>query len=418
MKKAIILLICMNMFSAMGYSIVAPLFPVLGKDFSISEALLGWIISTYAITNCITTPFIPKLCKRFSRIKLLYFAIFFEATCTLLYSFLEKIPSLTLFLIIVFSLRIIHGIFASFIITLVYSLTCSLSDEEEVKSNLGYIEVGMSLGSSAGPLFVSIFYKIGGYKLPFLILGLFLYISVYLTKILENEKLDKNEIEEDPSVFKFLNNLDIILISGALILSMIAFTFYFPCLTNHLYEKYNLGISSSSLFFSVPLLSYLIIVNFINIISKKLGNFHSLSAGFLVNVIGVYLIYPLPPFGNNIVFIIIGLALIGAGSLIFVFSLLELSKIIKTLSGDYDQNTVNDIASAVNNLFTAIGDLLGPIIGGSLSSHFSFKISCIFIFTIFSIFYILFIIFYTKDDIIASYKLSNNNIILQEELSK
>ena len=191
---------------------------------------------------------------------------------------------------------------------------------------------------------------------------------------------------------------------------MVSFTFYFPFLTNHLYEKYNLGVSSSSLFFSVPLLSYLIIVNFINIISKKLGNFHSLSAGILVNVIGVYLIYPLPPFGNNIVFIIIGLALIGAGSLIFVFSLLELSKIIKTLSGDYDQNTVN--------LFTAIGDLLGPIIGGSLSSHFSFKIICIFIFTIFSIFYILFIIFYTKDDKIASYKLSNNNITLLEELSK
>ena len=418
MKKSIILLICMNMFSAMGYSIVAPLFPVLGKDFSISEALLGCIISTYAITNCITTPFVPKLCKRFSRIRLLYFATFFEATCTLSYSFLEKIPSLSLFLIIVFSLRIIHGIFASFIITLVYSLTCSLSDEDEIKNNLGYIEIGMSLGSSAGPLFVSIFYKIGGYKLPFLLLGLFLYISVYLTKILENEKLDKNEIEEEPSFFKFLNNFDIILISGALILSMIAFTFYFPSLTNHLYEKYNLGVSSSSLFFSVPLLSYLIVVNFINLISKKLGNFHSLSVGILVNVIGVYLIYPLPPFPNNIIFIIIGLSLIGAGSLVFIFSLLELSRIIKTLSGNYDQNTINDIASAVNNLFTGIGDLLGPIIGGALSSHFSFKISCIFIFVIFSIFYILFHIFYSKDNKNVSYKLSNNNATLQEELSK
>ena len=418
MKKSIILLIFMNMFSAMGYSIVAPLFPVLGKDFEISEALLGCIISTFAITNCITTPFVPKLCKRFSRIRLLYFATFFEATCTLSYSFLENIPSLSLFLIIVFSLRIIHGIFASFIITLVYSLACSLSDEDEIKSNLGYIEIGMSLGSSAGPLFVSIFYKIGGYKLPFLLLGLFLYISVYLTKILENEKLDKNEIEEEPSFFKFLNNFDIILISGALILSMIAFTFYFPSLTNHLYEKYNLGVSSSSLFFSVPLLSYLIVVNFINLISKKLGNFHSLSVGILVNVIGVYLIYPLPPFPNNIIFIIIGLSLIGAGSLVFIFSLLELSRIIKTLSGNYDQNTINDIASAVNNLFTGIGDLLGPIIGGALSSHFSFKISCIFIFVIFSIFYILFHIFYSKDNKNVSYKLSNNNATLQEELSK
>ena len=84
MKKSIILLICINMFSGMGYSIVAPLFPVLEKKFSISEALLGWIISTYAISSCITTPFVPKFCKRFSRIHLLYFATFSEATVTFL----------------------------------------------------------------------------------------------------------------------------------------------------------------------------------------------------------------------------------------------------------------------------------------------------------------------------------------------
>ena len=418
MKKSIILLICMNTFSAMGYSIVAPLFPVLGKDFSISEALLGWIISTYAISNCITTPFVPKLCKRFSRIKLLYIATFFEATCTLLYSFLEKIPSLTLFLIIVFSLRIINGIFSSFIITLVYSLVCSLSNEEEVKINLGYLEIGLSLGSSAGPLFVSIFYKIGGYKLPFFLLGLFLYTSVYLTKILESEKLDKNEIDEEPSVFKFLNNLHIILISGALVLSVVTYTFYFPCLTNHLNEQYNLTVSLSSLFFSVPVISYLIIVNFINIISKKLGNFHSISAGILSNIIGIYLIYPLPPFPKQIVFIIIGLSLIGAGSLIFIFSLIELSKILKKICVNYDESTINDIASAVNNLFTSIGNLLGPIIGGFLSSHFGFKISCIIIFIIFSVFYILFLFFFTKKSKNETDKISNNIANLQETLSK
>ena len=388
MKKSVILLICMNTFSAMGYSIVAPLFPVLGKDFSISEALLGWIISTYAIANCITTPFIPKLCKKYSRIKLLYFATFFEATCTLLYSFLQKIPSLTLFLIIVFTLRVINGIFSSFIITLVYSLVCSLS-------------------------------SVGGYKLPFLLLGLFLYTSVYLTKILEKEKFDKNEITEEPSVFKFLNNLDIILICSALALSVVTYTFYFPCLTNHLNEKYHLSVSMASLFFSVPVVSYLIVVNLINIISKKLGNLGSISAGILANIIGIYLIYPLPPFPKHIVFIIIGLALIGAGSLIFIFTLLELSNILKKVCKDYDQNTINDISSAINNLFTSLGDLLGPIIGGFLSSHFSFEISCIIIFSIFSIFFILFILLYNKNNKNESEKISNNNKeILQETLAK
>ena len=419
MKKSLILLFCINMFSGMGYSLVAPLFPILENDFSISEALLGWIISTYAISNCIITPFIPRLCKRFSRISLLYFSTFFEATCTLLYSFLERIPSLPLFLIIVFSLRIIHGICSGLIGTVIYSIACSLASEEEIKSVLGYIEIGLSLGSSAGPLFVSIFYKIGGYKLPFIILGLFLYISVYLTKILEKEKFDNNEMEEDPSFFKFLNNRDIILLSGSLVLGMIAFTFFFPSLTNHLTQKYDLGVSLSSLCFSVPVISYCIMINLTNIISKKIGNFNSMSAGIFANTFAIYLIYPLPPFPKNLFFIIIGLSLIGSGGpLIFILGLLELSKNLKNICGDYDQNTINDIASAIFNLFISIGDLLGPILGGFFSSHFNFQISCFAIFTIFFIYFVLFICFYNKDNKNEDDKSLNNNKSLQEELFK
>ena len=158
MNKSLILLFFMNMFSGIGYSIVAPLFPSLEKYFSIREALLGWIISTYAISNTCITPFIPLLCKHFSRLKLLYFATFFEATCTLLYAFLESISSLYLFLFIVFFLRIIHGICSAFIATLVYSIACTLASEEEIKSDIGYIEIGLSLGLSCGPLFASLFY--------------------------------------------------------------------------------------------------------------------------------------------------------------------------------------------------------------------------------------------------------------------
>ena len=81
---------------------------------------------------------------------------------------------------------------------------------------------------------------------------------------------------------------------------MIAFTFYFPCLTNHLVKNYNLGVSLSSLCFSIPLISYFIMLNATNLISKKLGNFYSIIAGILVNAIAIYLIYPLPPFPNKI----------------------------------------------------------------------------------------------------------------------
>ena len=98
-----------------------------------------------------------------------------------------------------------------------------------------------------------------------------MYISVYLTKILGKENIEnKEEFKEDPSFFKYLKYLDIILIFGTLALGMIAFTYFFPCLTNHLTNNYNLNISSSSLFFSVPVVFYFIMINFTNIISKKL----------------------------------------------------------------------------------------------------------------------------------------------------
>ena len=133
----------------------------------------------------------------------------------LLYAFLELIQSKILFLLIVFFLRIIHGIGSAFVGTLIYSVACSSANEDELKSSLGYIELGLSLGTSSGPLFASLFYKLGGYKLPFIALGIFLY----------------------PSFFNYLTNINIIIIFGSFALSMISFTYFFPCLSNHFKEK-------------------------------------------------------------------------------------------------------------------------------------------------------------------------------------
>ena len=65
----------------MGYSLIAPLFPILGKQNGLNYAVIGWIISAYATTNTITTPFIPLLVQKLTRLKLLYLSTFFVATC-------------------------------------------------------------------------------------------------------------------------------------------------------------------------------------------------------------------------------------------------------------------------------------------------------------------------------------------------
>ena len=176
------LFLIINMLSGIGYSLVSPLFPTLGKKDNLSEGILGWIIGIFPISGSIFTPLVPILCKKFSRINLLCFATFCEASCTILYGLLFFISNFTLLMIIIFSLRILHGCCSAIIGTLVYSLTISLADKENTQSSLGKLEIAWAMGCSSGPLFASFFYNIGGYPLPFIASGMCLYIFFYLSK--------------------------------------------------------------------------------------------------------------------------------------------------------------------------------------------------------------------------------------------
>ena len=72
------------------------------------------------------------------------------------------------------------------------------------------------------------FYKLGGYPLPFIALGLFMYISVYLAINVGHEKTESDDdIEEDTEIIKFLKYWDINIIIGGLMFGIIGQIFIF-----------------------------------------------------------------------------------------------------------------------------------------------------------------------------------------------
>ena len=311
------ILLILNILNSMGYSLLAPLFPTLGKEKGLSDALIGWVISGYAISSTIITPFIPLLVQKFSRAKVLYFSTFSVATCTILYSFLYYISSFYLLLIIAFIIRIIHGGSSGMVFTLIYSLTISLSDKEKIQKSLGYLELGLCFGASCGPLIASIFYKIGGYPLPFLVLGLFLYLSVYFSNKIGreniNSKENENDKKEDLPFFKFFRNNEILIILGCFLITMISDTFFLPCLTNYLIQKYKFSVSIASLFFIIPTIFYVIVLQLLDFISSKIGLYGTSCLGLLLTSIGSFLLAPLISILNNIFIFVIGFGLIGTG---------------------------------------------------------------------------------------------------------
>ena len=382
------------MFSGMAYSIIAPLFPSIAEIHGVDEEILGYIISTCAFSSFCVSPLVPGIIKKFGRINVLYVSTFGEASCVVLYGFFNYLGSYNSFVILSFVVRAIHGLFCGIVAIIAYSLISSISTEEEVQIALGNMEIAWCIGLSAGPLFASIFYEIGGFTLPFLALGSFLYISVYLTKIISEEKLNTEEENEESgeiSFFKSILHFNILINVGAVTLCIISTTYYFPCLSNHLTQNYNLSISVASLFFIVGMVFYMIFLQFLNQITDKFGMIMTPCLGLLMISIGCLFVYPVPPIPQNLICILFGLCLIGgSGAPINVPGLINMSNFLKSYDQSLDEATANDIASTFYSIANNIGDFLGPTLGGFLSSKMGFKNCCV----ILAILFFVYLIFY------------------------
>lgn len=137
--------------------------------------------------------------------------------------------------------------------------------------------------------------------------------------------------------------------------------------------------------------------------TERLGLYGSSFIGLILASLGVLMVYPYPPIPKSIIFVIVGLGLIGGGSApIFIPGFVTLNKNIKKIAPEIEEHSANDISSAINNITIAIGDFSGPIIGGYFSTCFGFKNSCLIVSTIIFIYSILYFIYFRNN--IISYK--------------
>ena len=400
------LLALINLFSGIGNSLASPFFPYLNTKFPLTDAILGWIISTYSLASTLFNSLVPFLIKKYSHLKLLFISAFFEAVCTILYSCLIYFPSFKTFLLTMFLLRIIHGCCSSMIGVVVYSLAVSLSEEEKAKIYLTNMEIGWSLGKIIGPIIGAICFRFGGYILPFTFLGMILFISLLLVNKINlkfqlkeeiNENEDKNKKRND-DIGNFVYSAEAWIILFGFVIGIVVDCYFYPCLTYHLAYNYGLSISFASLFFTVPIIVYIIAVGILNNYQNNLGIYIAYTLGLIFTALGPLFAYPIKIIPKNIFFVLFGLILIGVGQApIFVQGFVLLTNIIKKINPNKDEITLNDISSTLNNITIDIGGFIGPIIGGFLTTKYNFNICCFIIFFVSCIYLIIFFVYFYKD---------------------
>ena len=387
-----------NMLTAIPYALISPLLPTLGKEKDLSEGILGVIISLFPLAVSIFSTIVPILCKKYSRIKLLSLASFFISIVTILYGTLIYIPNRNLLIILVFILRIIHGICGAIISTLIYSLTISFAEKGKTQTSLGRLEIAFSLGSSAGLLISSVFYKIGGYPLPFFVAGFSSFFAFYLALQINDKNMKKDDEEkkdDDYNYLKYLKNPEIYSILIGFIVVMINITYFTPCLTNHLNNNYSISVSTASLIFMTPMIPYIIVMQFLDALTGKFGNYLVFIIGVTTLGVSSLMIYPVPPLPQSVIVIILGFLICGCGGVpVFIPGLVMLATNIKKSDKSIDEMSANDIATVLNTLCTEIGDFLGPLLGGYLSEKIGFKLCCLIISIIVLTYSAIFILFF------------------------
>lgn len=392
-KHKIYILLLFAIYSEIGYSLLAPLYPMEAKERGVNTTMLGIIFASFGLSNFVFTILTPNLIKKKGKKYLLYLSLILEGISTIFFGLINYISYKLIFIIISFILRFIQGISSAIIQTLLYSIVASVSSKENIERNIGYIELADSIGLALGPLFASIcYYYIPGFITPFLISGIFEFSGIFLIDYLEineNEEIQNSDKNVKNGVNgKEINNINllytlsnkyVLLIFLAVIFDELSLSFIYPVFSVYLKNKYKINPEKSSLFFVMGNVSYFLTVQVIGRIIKKIGNINSIILGAFLNSFFIIFLGPISSLPQKISLVIFGLLGIGmSGAFISIPAVIETIVILNEKMG-LEKSDAENYSSALFNMGFNIGETLGTLIGGLITEKYNFSFSCIII---------------------------------------
>jgi MFS family permease len=378
-SKKMLIIILFAVFSQIGYSLLAPLYPFLAEERGVSSSLVGIIFSSFAISNFLLTILTPYLSEKSGRKNLLILAILTESSCTIWFGLLTFIENQKTFIILSFIIRFCQGAGGAVVQTLIYSLTAAISDDKEIEKNLGYIEVGTSIGISIGPLIASLGYYMFGFNFPFLISGFMEMLLISLVPILDIHKYENDDDDNEENkvdILPLLTNRNIILTFLAVTMDSISISFIYPVFASHLNKKFNLEPEQTALFFIITTIFYFFSLQILSHANKFFGNRITMTIGMFFNSFFILFLGPSQFLPQRLSIIIIGLSGLGfGGAFISIPAVIDAIEILKNEVG-LNENSAQDYASATYNLGYFLGETVGPLFGGNLTQEFGFVHAC------------------------------------------
>uniref|UniRef100_T1J6T4 Major facilitator superfamily (MFS) profile domain-containing protein n=1 Tax=Strigamia maritima TaxID=126957 RepID=T1J6T4_STRMM len=246
--KLFIILIFVNLCSAMCYSIQAPFYPKEAEKKGVTSSVYGMVFGVFEFVVFVLCPIYGKYIRQIGLKFMLNAGNFVMATCCILFGFLDN-ASKTSFIVLSFIVRIVEAMGQAGSMTASYAIVSS-----EFSDNLAFaltaIETAFGVGVFLGPSVGGLLFEFGGFLLPFAVNGGALMITAIVTVFLlpENENANPKSL----SLLKLLRIPSIVVCYYTVFALTFSIGYTTVLLERFLKSKFDISTAIVGLVFIVP----------------------------------------------------------------------------------------------------------------------------------------------------------------------
>uniref|UniRef100_A0A1I7VTS9 MFS domain-containing protein n=3 Tax=Loa loa TaxID=7209 RepID=A0A1I7VTS9_LOALO len=315
--------ICMlsmaNLGSTSAYSCIAPFYSNEAKIKGLRSFEIGIVFGVFELIMFFVAPIFGKYMILVGSKRMFVSGIGVTGITVVLFGFLNYIESSSLFYWSSIGLRILEALGDAAFVTSSFAIGAKCFPGR-IAVVVGVLETFVGLGSTVGPLFGGILYEIGGFQLPFIVLGIILLLLGLLAYFLV-ENMDDDVMLDGKDMLGMLKIPVLWIMIHAVIICAVSLSFLDPTLADHL-ESFKLSPSIIGLMFLLSGGIYTITAPFWSILIDKFNCSKTIIMfGIVAVVISMSVIGP-SPFLNvekNLGWIEVALGILGiAASALYI----------------------------------------------------------------------------------------------------
>jgi len=371
---------CKYFLAGVSLSLISSFYPTEALNRGVSLSMTGLVIGTAYVLALLATPFCGKYVQKVGARRFLILGSFLIGPGNIFFGFLSDINDTATFLSLSILIRLL--------IALGYSGLAPAAITFAVKEvsgiNQGKVLAGtgaaFAVGTMFGPVIGGYLHDLGGFSLPFFVIGIIMIILSLVSLFYFKESTDNDNLntEESTSWTRLLNTPGVLVGIFSIVLAGIAKRWYSGSLGPFLRDTYNLSSSQIGLVFLSFGLVYSICVPLVGIlIHRGVDCLVTILIGNILIAVSFIFIGPIPSLvpllGQHLGPTVATIGLQGAGSgFAYIGSFLYINRQV-TISELPKSDQTNAMVSSLWLTSECLGCLIGSTLGSFSSDILDFE---------------------------------------------